>query len=356
MIATAPEKTRDPFASLLLGTAVGDALGLPAENLSPQKIQRRWNGNWRMRLFLGRGMFSDDTEHTLLVAQSLLTHPTDAARFQRTLAWKLRWWFIALPAGVGLATARACIKLWLGFPPTKSAVNSAGAGPAMRSAIIGAFFANDPQRRRTFVLASSRITHRSWQSDTAALAIAECAALAFNSENDRALILDRLRALESEREWNSRLDSIQTSLAASHTVAQFAESIGLSRGVTGYSLHVVPLAIFAWLRHPDNFRAALTEALNCGGDTDTVGAILGAISGAALGESAIPAEWLHSIAEWPRSSRFIRSLATKLVDQTRSATALGAASYFWPAVVPRNVFFLGIVLLHGLRRVFPPYR
>jgi ADP-ribosylglycohydrolase len=255
-----------------------------------------------------------------------------------------------------LATARACIKLWLGFPPAKSAVNSAGAGPAMRSAIIGAFFANDPQRRRTFVLASSHITHRSWQSDTAALAIAECAALAFNSENDRALILDRLRALESEREWNSRFDSIQTSLAASHTVAQFAESIGLSRGVTGYSLHVVPVAIFAWLRHPDNFRAALTEALNCGGDTDTVGAILGAISGAALGESAIPAEWLHSIAEWPRSSRFIRSLATKLVDQTRSATALGAASYFWPAVVPRNVFFLCIVLLHGLRRVFPPYR
>src|ERR1051325_1950549 len=135
-----------------------------------------------------------------------------------------------------------------------------------------------------------------------------------------------------------------------------AESIGLSRGVTGYSLHVVPLAIFAWLRHPDNFRAALTEALNCGGDTDTVGAILGAISGAALGEAAIPAEWLHSIAEWPRSSQFIRSLAAKLVDQTRSATALGAASYFWPAVVPRNVFFLGIVLLHGLRRVFPPYR
>lgn len=54
----ATQNQYDKFAGLLLGTAVGDALGLPAENLSPQKIQRRWHGNWRMRLFIGRGMFS----------------------------------------------------------------------------------------------------------------------------------------------------------------------------------------------------------------------------------------------------------------------------------------------------------
>lgn len=168
---------------VLLGTAVGDALGLPAENLSPQRIRRLWKGEWRMRLLPGHGMISDDTEHTLMAAQALLSHPDDAAAFQRSLAWKFRWWFASLPGGIGLATAKACLKLWLGFPANKAAVKSAGSGPAMRSAIIGTYFANDPERRREFVLASSRLTHRGWQAETAALAVAECAALAVRMQN-----------------------------------------------------------------------------------------------------------------------------------------------------------------------------
>ena len=75
----------DRFRGLLLGTAVGDALGLPAENLSAEKIRRRWRGDWRMRLIFGRGMVSDDSEHTLMVAQALLVQPKDATAFQRIL-------------------------------------------------------------------------------------------------------------------------------------------------------------------------------------------------------------------------------------------------------------------------------
>ena len=102
------------FAGVLLGTAVGDALGLPAENLSPQKIRKRWRGEWRMRLVFGRGMISDDTEHTLMIAQALLSHPDDSVAFQRALSWKLRWWFAGLPGGVGLARFVLGILSWLG--------------------------------------------------------------------------------------------------------------------------------------------------------------------------------------------------------------------------------------------------
>jgi ADP-ribosylglycohydrolase len=87
------------FLGTLLGTAVGDSLGLPAEGLSPQRIRRRWPDGWRQRFLFGRGMVSDDTEHTLMVAEALLSNPQDAEAFQRALAWKLRWWFLALPAG-----------------------------------------------------------------------------------------------------------------------------------------------------------------------------------------------------------------------------------------------------------------
>ena len=81
----------DRLAGILLGTAVGDALGLPAEGIRPARIKRLWRGPWRHRFFLGRGMLSDDSEHIFFVAQSLLESPADPRLFQRCLAKRLRW-------------------------------------------------------------------------------------------------------------------------------------------------------------------------------------------------------------------------------------------------------------------------
>jgi ADP-ribosyl-[dinitrogen reductase] hydrolase len=345
------------FAGLLLGTAVGDALGLPAENLSADRIRRRWKGRWKMRFIFGKGMVSDDTEHTLMVAQALLSQSGDAREFQRLLARKFRWWFAGLPGGVGLATAKACLRLWIGFPANRSAVVSAGSGPAMRSAIIGAYFADAPDRRREFVLASSRLTHRGWQAETAALAIAECAALAMtgNGQPKPAEVVWILEQLSPEIEWQKIPTAIKTSLAAQLSVSEFAQSMGLERTVSGYSLHVVPVALYGWLRHPDDFRAALISVLECGGDTDTAGAILGALGGGSGGERCIPAEWLNDLWEWPRSRPIMEQVATRLVEQQALTQPLGPVHYFWPAIILRNSLFLATVLLHGFRRLAPPY-
>ena len=168
----------DRLAGILLGTAVGDALGLPAEGLSPRRRRRLMPGPWRHRLLFGHGMVSDDTEHTLFVAQSLLRYPADTDAFQRRLAWHLRWWFAGLPAGIGMATARACVKLWLGFPPSRSGVFSAGNGPAMRSAVIGGYFHDQPEMLRRFVLASTQLTHTDPKAAVGAEAVARLAAWA----------------------------------------------------------------------------------------------------------------------------------------------------------------------------------
>jgi len=348
-------KVRQAISGLLLGTAMGDALGLPAENLSPEKIRRRWRGEWKIRLFFGKGMVSDDTEHTLMVAQALLAHDNDVDSFQRALAWKLRWWFAALPGGVGLATARACIKLWLGFPLSQCGVMSAGSGPAMRSAIIGAYFAGDAERRKSFVLASTRLTHRSWQAEAAALAVAEVAALTINGCRDFQEILGSMSAISAEPEWRKIISVMGDSLAAGETVNGFARRLGLQRGVTGYALHVVPMAIYARLLHGDDFRAGLIAALDCGGDTDTVGAIVGALMGVSAGEAKIPGEWLNNIWEWPRSVSYIKKIAERMAEQKSSGRRVGPVNYFWPAVVMRNLFFLVVILVHGLRRLLPPY-
>ena len=310
-----------------------------------------------MAFIFGRGMVSDDTEHTLMVAQALLAQPKDATAFQRILAWKFRWWFAGLPGGVGLATAKACLKLWIGFPPGKSAVNSAGSGPAMRSAILGAYFADDPERRRDFVLVSSRLTHRGWQAETAALAVAESAALTIVNQGqpDASHVISVLRRLSSETEWQSTLADLEVSLNAQESVLDFAGRLGLKGAVSGYSMHVVPVAIYAWLRHPGDFRSALVSALECGGDTDTVGAVVGALAGVSVGKQGIPNEWLDTICEWPRSRSIMGQIAAHLATQKTTGQPYGPVHYFWPGLIPRNLLFLTTILVHGFRRLLPPY-
>lgn len=331
----------------LAGTAVGDALGLPAEGMTAERIRRRWQGKWRMRLFLGRGMFSDDTEHTFAVAQALAEQPNDAAEFQRVLAAKLRWWFLALPAGVGMATARACIRLWLGVSPGKSGVTSAGNGPAMRSALIGVFFRHDRERREAFVRASTTLTHTDPKAEAAAQAVAAAAAWAANDAG-RDEFAAGLPVFSSEPEWVVAMSKLREHLAAGSSTRDYACTLGLERGVSGYAFHTVPVALYGWLRHPDDFRAALTSVLECGGDADTTGAIVGGVAGAGLGPSAIPLEWRERLCDFPLSLTTITAAAQTL------AVRRGIPRLFWPARLVRNFLFLTIILAHGFRRLLPP--
>ena len=99
------------------------------------------------------------------------------------------------------------------------------------------------------------------------------------------------------------------------------------------------------------FKAAITSALNCGGDADTVGAIVGALSGASGGKNSIPGEWLDAIWEWPRSSSVVERIADRLTEQKSSMQPLGRVRYFWPAQIIRNLIFFVTVLVHGFYRL-----
>jgi len=352
-----PEFLNDRLAGVLFGTAVGDALGLPAEGLSPTTIERRWGTDWRYRLLPGRGMVSDDTEHTFFVGQALLARSDDPAGFQRALAWKLRLWLLGLPAGVGFATLRAILKLWIGFPPHRSGVCSAGNGPAMRSALIGAFFAGDMDTLTRFVNASTTLTHTDPRARVGALAIAHLAAWAIQQPEARSLELEPLcnllEQLGPDPEWQGLVMKMRDAGVRGDSVEAFARSLGLEKGVTGYIYHTVPVAIYAWHRHAGDFEAGLTAALRCGGDTDTVGAITGALLGAGLGRKGIPKGWVEGILEWPRSRKVLETLAGRLAALAGAGIACRPVRYFWPGLIPRNLFFLTVVLMHGFRRLIP---
>lgn len=345
---------QDRFRGLLLGIAVGDALGLPAEGLPPQRARRLFGTSWRHRLIFGRGMISDDTEHVLFVSQSLLVHPEAADLFARRLARSLRWWLAALPAGVGWATLRAVVRLWCGVPPERSGVFSAGNGAAMRAAPIGAFFASSREKIDAFAAAASRITHSDPRALTGAKTVAYAAAWVVR-ENGRRPASGELRDLLNEAApddlaWRSLVERLVTAERQGLAVTDFARALGLDRGVTGYVYHSVPVALYGWWRHFGDFRATLASVLDCGGDTDTTGSIAGGLAGLVVGEAGLPTSWARGIAEWPRGTDVLRAVADRLAEGGGPAV-----SYFWPGVLPRNLLFLMIVLLHGVRRLFPPY-
>lgn len=335
----------DLILGCLLGTAVGDALGLPLEGLPRRRIQRWTGGEVRHRLILGRGMMSDDTDHTLMLAAALRRHPNDAAAMQRDFGRQLRGWLAALPAGVGLSTARAILRLWLGFPASKSGVRSAGNGAAMRGAIVGVVFRDNAAKRREFALAACRMTHTDPRAEESALLVAEAAALAADHEETQA-VLDALRPLVTSEEMRSRFASLEAGLSEKISVSDYAVWIGCEHGVSGFAPNSVAVALFGWLRHRGDFERVVTELIACGGDTDSVAAIAGGICGAEVGERGIPKAWIDGIRDWPRSMSYMRRMAEESNRPPR---------VFWPAMLLRNLFFLGVVLTHGFRRLLPPY-
>jgi len=353
----------ESIVGVLLGTAVGDALGLPRENLSRRRAARLFGGPpLRHHFLFGHGMMSDDTEHTCMTAQALLRAPQDEQAFARSLGWRFRWWLLGLPAGVGRATARACVKLWLGFSPRTSGVFSAGNGPAMRAAILGVCLGNDPQRLRGYVRACTRITHTDPRAERGALLVALAArhGVVHGPTGVRvAGFLNETRAAmpDLDSEIVNLLDKMADHLGRATSAAELADALGLERGVSGYIYHTVIVALFCWLRYPTDFRRAVEEAIALGGDSDSTGAVVGAIMGATVGSAGIPRDWLDALWDWPRSVSWMRALASRLDRRffVEGTAADGPMRLLWPGLIPRNLGFLIVVLLHGFRRLLPPY-
>lgn len=341
----------------ILGTAIGDAIGLPYEGLSRRRGTKLLGIPDRHRLLLGWGMVSDDTEHTCIVAQSLIAAGRNVPKFQHQLASRMRLWLLGLPAGVGFATLRAIVRLWLGFSPDKSGVFSAGNGPAMRSAILGVAIA-DLAELREFVRAASRITHTDPKAEYGAFAIALAARFACQSTTVSGD--DFLQQLHSclgnqAGELIQLIDLAIVSVKHGDSTLQFAADLGLAKGVSGYVYHSVPIAIHVWLSNQNDFRSAIMSTVECGGDTDSVAAMVGGIVGAAVGKEGIPAEWLAKLWEPVRSVKWMELLSNQL--ELSLETGMTDRAIQLPIFTPflRNLFFLLVVLAHGFRRLLPPY-
>lgn len=345
---------QDKIEGLHLGTAVADAIGLPMEGLTPSKIKKLgWADSLKHRFFFGRGMWSDDTEQTIMLAQALLKSEGDCQKFTRAFSWELQWWILGMPAATGLATARAIIKLWLGFPPKRSGVFSAGNGTAMRTSPIAAYFPNDATSRRDFCKAQTQITHSDPKAFYGALAVTELTALFLKSATTPSPgeVFQTIEAVSDDQDWLELVKAIKESSEAEEEIADLLPRIGGSpkKGVSGYIYQTFPAVVLAGIRSEWDFKKTISRLIAAGGDTDTTAAIAGSLCGALHGTSGIPNEWINGIKEWPTTTSQLSTLAKAIKNQN----PLRVRPRWSPLLIFRNLFFLLVVLFHGFARLIP---
>lgn len=354
--AVSPTRREESLYGALIGCAVGDALGIAYENLSPRRVLRLFPDPTRYHLLPSVGLISDDAEQAMMTLRALAHSGGDPARFQARLATELRVWLATLPAGIGLSTARAGVRLWLGMSPQRSGVRSAGNAPALRGGILGVALADDPQQRETLVRLATQITHADPKAEAGAHLCADLAAWATQSAG-APLPVDaiRQRVDACPDELREPLRAALASVDAGQTTEQFALSQGWRRGVSGYIVHTTAVALHAWLRFPDEFVEAVSALIRCGGDTDSTAALLGIWMGAHRGRRVAPDALLARLKDPLARPDTLHMLATATAHAVQSATPQAVRRPLYPLRLGRNLLFLGLVIAHLGRRALPPY-
>lgn len=312
------------YIGCMVGLAVGDALGYPAEfrrrkqllaEIGPQGITdfiALKDPRFTRPQFAGPGhppgTFTDDTQMTIAVAEGLLeAGHSDLDELMRAIATRFVRWSRSpdnnrAPGGTCM---EGCQNLAAGVPWRDAGVESSkGCGSAMRVAPIGLYY-EDLDQVAEVARCSSVLTHGHPTAVEGAAAAAVLVALA-------------LRGLSPEqmfREVDQRCASRCPELAAywrkvPDLLGEPAEAV-LVEGVLGESWvaeEAVASAMYCFWRFPDDFLGAVLTAINTDGDSDTIGTITGSLVGARLGADAIPARWRENVED----STYLHQLGARL--------------------------------------------
>jgi len=286
-------ETENASAGVLLGLACGDALGRPVEFQSGGQISAEHgtltemvgHGTWNQPV----GTITDDTEQALCIARSLVEHgdfvPADIAdRFVQ--------WYESGPFDIGAMTRRSLQRLAAGASWTEAGQtvwesrpegSNAGNGSVMRSPPLAIAYAANPDRLARVSRDASRITHADPRcADGCAVVNLTIAGILDGQEQPLAEVLA------------ARRDELHDELVEALEAIADGDSPDLA--TSGYVVDTVQTALFDALGATSPEDAIIT-AVNRGGDTDTIGAVAGAVAGARFGADALPERWLDAIDE-----------------------------------------------------------
>lgn len=364
----------------LAGLALGDALGMPTQAMSPQQIQTVYghvtglvDGDKSQPYAPGMaaGSVTDDTEQALLIASLLLKgHGSglnlDASEFSHAL---LAWEDSMIERGsldlLGPSTKAALERVRAGEDPLRVGGEGTTNGAAMRVTPIGiAASTSDQQLFADAVWSSCQVTHATRQGFQSAALVA--AAVSLGIDAGAADVTDLLwkavafvRSLPERGAWSPEPDVVAATHRALKLAAKPASSSSLEWlagqiGTAVASAQAIPMAFALLARDPSP--RALLQAANLGGDTDTIGAIAGAILGASLGVEVFDAYGLAQVEQV--SQLDLPSVATDLLalrDREGGGAAPAAATTspnpekpaLTPAASPQKDAPAGRVVLMG---------
>lgn len=348
---------REHIHGLLLGVAIGDALGLPRENLCRRVGLKMFGRNpLRYQLLPFRGVCSDDTQLMLLTAQSLLKSRSDGKAFRRALQKRLSWYLLSFPVGAGRATLTAAAKCWLACLGLPTGVNSAGNGAATRALVNALAMHGTGHRLSRWVAESTKLTHThplAIDGCQVLAALADHAAVCKTAEFDPAAALEIGIQASSVAEIQGKLQELAHFLQQRRSPAAVARHFGWDGYVSGFIVPTTIMATYCWLRYPNDFRRAVSSAVMLGGDTDSVAAIVGGLVGAHVGAQQLPPELVKGLGGYPHGPAWIAKMAERLSHWPHGPDDLHAA----PALptdplgqLVRNLFTATLILPHLLLR------
>ncbi|MFZ3149064.1 MAG: ADP-ribosylglycohydrolase family protein [Methanothrix sp.] len=289
----------DRFRGCLLGVAVGDALGMPTEGYTAREIKTKFGmvremtpapeGHFHSGLIAGQ--FTDDTEETLILAESLIEgsgfSPEGFA--EKLIAWGTTWTLDErFNRGVGFATRSAVESMIAGTSWQQSGLAIPTCGAAMRAAPMGLLYHTDLNIVKSYADLQSLPTHTSAAARAAAVAVAVGVALSLTGFSKEMILRNAAsQASRLDAEFAERLLWVGALLDL-----QPEDALGLIRN-SPLAAESVPAAFYCFLKfEPDE---ALVMAASSGGDTDSIASIAGSLFGASCGTAWIPDSWLAAL-------------------------------------------------------------
>jgi ADP-ribosylglycohydrolase len=301
---------RDPVDALtgcLLGQALGDALGFVVE-ARPPEVAREYVRDCLLAGLAGErahpefpfGQYSDDTQ----LARELLVSFADAGLWSpQAFARRVAALFgEGRAVGAGPGTRSAAMRLLTGAHWTLAGTPApyAGNGSAMRAGPLGLLFRGDTALVARAAAEQSLVTHLDPRCAAGAVAVAVAVALAATAEPIRSdAFLEEVagRAAGSDSSVGEAIRGLRAWLDLEPDAAArrlHAERLDPAfgpewHGISAFVTPSVVWSLYAFLRTPDDYWATVCTAIGVGGDTDTMAAIAGAVSGARLGPAVLPA-------------------------------------------------------------------
>ncbi|HET7503109.1 MAG TPA: ADP-ribosylglycohydrolase family protein [Kofleriaceae bacterium] len=273
----------------LEGLSTGDAFGEQLLHAGPHK--RATAVSDRRHPSASQWRWTDDTAMAISIVEVLERH---AGIDEEALARRFATRYGADPArGYGRGAHEVLEAIRQGTPYREAAQQlfggqgSCGNGGGMRSAPIGAYFADDLAAVVVHAARSAVPTHAHPHGVAGAVAIAIAAARTFAGERDPRALIEAVVAHTPPGPTRDGLRRARDLVGADPVTA----ATDLGNGSRVISADTVPFAVWCAASHLADYGAALWACVSVGGDIDTTCAMVGGIVVGALGLDGIPAAW-----------------------------------------------------------------